>query len=111
MTYDEQKLAVIEQFSRLFNKSIEFIRSEFIEILHTDWTEEEYERGGYESFCTPGTLILEGDALKKPIDRLLFAGTETAAHYKGYIDGAIEAGYRAADEVASMLCIDRISVQ
>lgn len=33
------------------------------------------------------------------MDRIYFAGTETATHWSGYMEGAVEAGERAAREV------------
>ncbi|CAL1301351.1 unnamed protein product [Larinioides sclopetarius] len=38
-------------------------------------------------------------ALRTPIDRLYFAGTETSIKWSGYMNGAVEAGERAAREV------------
>lgn len=38
-------------------------------------------------------------ALREPVGRLHFAGTETATRWPHYLDGAIEAGERAAEEV------------
>lgn len=40
-----------------------------------------------------------GPALRTPIGRIHWAGTETAERWSGYIDGAIESGERAAAEV------------
>lgn len=37
--------------------------------------------------------------LRQPIDRLYFAGTETATEWSGYMEGAVQAGERAAREV------------
>ena len=39
------------------------------------------------------------DGLRKPYKNLHFAGTETASQWMGYMDGAIDAGRRAASEV------------
>ena len=39
--------------------------------------------------------------LREPVNRLHFAGTETATEWLGYMDGAIQAGERAAREVSS----------
>lgn len=36
--------------------------------------------------------------------RIHWAGTETAKYWSGYIDGAIQSGFRAADEVLADLC-------
>jgi monoamine oxidase len=41
--------------------------------------------------------------LRAPQGRVHFAGTETAARWPGYLDGAIEAGERAAAEVLARL--------
>ena len=38
--------------------------------------------------------------IKKPFDRVHFAGTECATMWIGYMDGAIQAGERAAREVS-----------
>ena len=46
-----------------------------------------------------GTLSTFGPALRKPIGRLFWAGTETAREATGFIEGAIEAGDRSAKEV------------
>lgn len=37
--------------------------------------------------------------LRQPIGRIYFAGTETATEWSGYMEGAIQAGERAAREV------------
>jgi monoamine oxidase len=37
--------------------------------------------------------------LRAPHGRVHFAGTETAVHHLGYLEGAIEAGERAAEEL------------
>eukprot|EP00298_Acanthocystis_sp_HF-20_P008531 c17731_g1_i1.p1 GENE.c17731_g1_i1~~c17731_g1_i1.p1 ORF type:complete len:498 (+),score=205.77 c17731_g1_i1:123-1616(+) len=41
--------------------------------------------------------------LKQREGRLIWAGTETAVAWQGYIDGAIESGIRASDECVSLL--------
>lgn len=42
-------------------------------------------------------------ALRRPVGRIHFAGTETAIRWPHYMDGAVEAGQRAADEVLAAL--------
>lgn len=41
--------------------------------------------------------------LREPVGRLYFAGTETATEWSGYMEGAVEAGERAAREVRGHL--------
>ena len=48
---------------------------------------------------TPGTWTAYGRALREPVGRVHWAGTETATRWMGYFDGAIQAGHRAAGEV------------
>lgn len=73
-----------------------------IDYLERDWAEEEFSRGCYGAFATPGTLSRFGPALRAPIGPLHWAGTETATRWTGYIDGAVESGQRAAAEVAAI---------
>ena len=40
-----------------------------------------------------------GGALRQPMDRIHWAGTETAEVLTGYMDGAVRSGERAAKEV------------
>ncbi|MEV1145059.1 FAD-dependent oxidoreductase, partial [Micromonospora sp. NPDC049799] len=40
-----------------------------------------------------------GPELRRPVGRVHWAGTETATRWAGYLDGAIEAGERAAAEI------------
>lgn len=47
----------------------------------------------------PGFLTTFGKYLRKPIGRLYFAGTETATQWSGYMEGAVQAGERAAREI------------
>jgi hypothetical protein len=39
------------------------------------------------------------DGLRKPFNNIHFAGTETASQWMGYMDGAVDAGRRAASEI------------
>jgi len=47
----------------------------------------------------PGTLIDFGAALREPVGRIHWAGTETSTFWNGYMDGAVRSGERAAHEV------------
>uniref|UniRef100_A0A8C0LSL5 Amine oxidase n=1 Tax=Canis lupus dingo TaxID=286419 RepID=A0A8C0LSL5_CANLU len=41
--------------------------------------------------------------IRQPFGRIYFAGTETATHWSGYMEGAVEAGERTAREVLNAL--------
>jgi monoamine oxidase len=47
----------------------------------------------------PGVLTQYGPALRPPVGRIHWAGTETAEMWTGYMDGAVRSGERVADEV------------
>jgi monoamine oxidase len=66
-----------------------------------DWITDPWSRGGYTSVPPPGLLSELGPALTAPVGRIHWAGTETARQWTGYIEGALEAGEHAADEVLS----------
>ncbi len=74
--------------------------SEFIEL---SWTEEEFSRGCYAGTMPPGAWISYGAALREPIGRIHWAGTESATCWAGYVEGALQAGERAGAEAASRL--------
>ncbi len=64
-----------------------------------DWMTEPFIGGGYQCYAPPGVMSNGFEELRDAIGCIHFAGTETAEHYYGYIEGAIEAGERAAKEV------------
>lgn len=70
-----------------------------IAYIDQDWTQEEWSLGGYVAHMPPGVLSQFGEALRKPVGRIHWAGTETAQQWCGYFDGALESGIRAANEV------------
>lgn len=67
-----------------------------------DWLAEPWSRGCYVGVMPPGLLSATAAALRSPCGRLHFAGTETAVHHVGYLEGAIESGERAAREVLAL---------
>lgn len=70
-----------------------------VSYVDKDWTSDEWSGGCYVGIMPPGLLSEAVGALQAPHGRLHFAGTETARHHMGYLEGAIEAGERAAAEV------------
>lgn len=64
-----------------------------------DWGSEAYSRGCYSGLFGLGTLSAHGRALRDPVGRIHWAGTETATEYEGYMEGALESAERAAQEV------------
>ena len=66
--------------------------------LDLDWLGEEWSRGAL-AVMGPGLLASCGDALRAPIGRIHYAGTESAVEWPSHLEGAIESGERAAAEV------------
>ncbi len=71
--------------------------------FETNWSTEEWTRGCPVAIPGPGLLLAYGDAIRKPIKRIHWAGTETSTYWNGYMDGAVRSGERAADEVLDEL--------
>lgn len=95
----KRKKAVLDAFASYFGPQAAKPR----EYVEKNWAEEEWTRGCYEAFAPPGVLSDYGEALRKPVGRLHWAGTETATRWIGYMDGAVQSGERAAEEVLGEL--------
>jgi monoamine oxidase len=74
-----------------------------LEVNAVEWTKEAYLDGAPTSAMGPGMLRTYGRALREPFGNLHFAGGETAYEWKGYLEGAITAGKRGAEEVVDAL--------
>ncbi len=98
-TADERREAVLAEFVRFFGLEA----AQPIAFAEKDWTADPWSRGCYVGVTGPGTLTAFGEALREPCGRIHFAGTETATEWMGYLDGAIQSGHRAADEVHGRL--------
>jgi len=70
-----------------------------VDYVERDWAAEEWTRGCYGAHFPPGVWTQYGPALREPVGRIHWAGSETAVHWMGYMDGALESGERAAHEV------------
>ncbi|WP_340683582.1 FAD-dependent oxidoreductase [Amycolatopsis coloradensis] len=67
------------------------------------WHLDEHVGGGYTALPVPGTTDGFPPLSSAPAGHVHWAGSETAREHPGYLDGAIEAGERAAREVAEVL--------
>jgi monoamine oxidase len=72
-----------------------------IEVVELDWTAEQWSGGCYGGHLGPGVWTQLGEELTRPFGLIEWAGTETAAEWNGYMDGAISSGYLAADRVVA----------
>ena len=74
-----------------------------LEFYYANWGAEPWSRGCYAGIPTPGTWIGYRDALRKPIGRIHWAGTEASTEWVQYMEGAVRSGQRAAAEVQAAL--------
>ena len=96
---EERRQAALTCFARYFGE-----RAAKPDLyLDHDWNAEVWTRGCYGAHFPPGTWTQFGHALRPPVGRIFWAGTETATRWMGYIEGAIESGIRAAQEVLETL--------
>jgi len=68
-----------------------------------NWLADDWARGCYTGVMPPGVMTTVGHTLRIPCGRVHWAGTETARRWTGYIEGAIESGERAAEEIIAAL--------
>lgn len=69
--------------------------------VEKNWSDEEWTRGCPVAYLPPGVLSDFGTAIREPVGRIHWAGTETATYWNGYMDGAVSSGERVATEVMS----------
>ena len=93
----DRRIAVLDGLATFFGAAARAP----IEYVERDWSAEEWTRGCYAALFTPGAWTQHGPALREPVGRLHWAGTETATVWAGYMDGAIQSGQRAAHEILS----------
>ncbi|CAN5683828.1 FAD-dependent oxidoreductase [soil metagenome] len=91
----ERELVVTRALTRFFGPRA----SSPVDYAERDWAAEEWTRGCYGAHMAPGVWSSFGDLLREPWGRVHWAGTETAAVWNGYMDGAVRSGERAATEV------------
>ena len=72
----------------------------YVEML---WSAEEFTGGCYGGIFPPGVWSSFGTAVRAPIGDVHWAGTETATIWNGYMDGAVQSGERAAQEIGAAL--------
>lgn len=78
----------------------------------TDWHEKAWHLdphagGGYIAIAERGARQDDLPMPSRPAGRVHWAGAESAAEHPGYLDGAIEAGERAASEVKAAITAPR----
>ncbi len=91
----ERRERALAGFATLFGSAA----LEPIDYLDHCWSAEQFAPGGPTAAVPPGSWTSYGPWLRKAVDGIHWAGTETADTWTGFLDGAIRSGQRAADEV------------
>jgi monoamine oxidase len=95
--------SVINHLAELVGSKHESLVRDVLEVNYMNWSAEEYLGGAPTSVMPPGILSKYGGTLREPFRNIHFAGGETAYEWKGYLEGALRAGSRAADEVIALI--------
>jgi monoamine oxidase len=93
----DRRAAVVGALARRFGPSA----ASPVDFVETAWWTEPWTRGCSMAHFPPGLLTTRGHLLREPLGRVHWAGTETATHSHGAIDGAVRSGARAADEIVN----------
>jgi monoamine oxidase len=99
MSAAARRKAVLGNFTHLYGSAAAKPKM-FIE---HNWSAEPWTRGCYVGFMPPGVWSDYGSALRTPVGRIHWAGTETSEVFNGYMDGAVRSGERVALEVRAGL--------
>jgi len=102
-TRAERYAAVVDCFARYFGSGARNVRGGINGYVEMLWAREEFTGGCYGGIFPTGVWTAYGEALRRPIGRVHWAGTETATTWNGYMDGAVRSGQRAASEVLAEL--------
>ncbi|XP_041364497.1 probable flavin-containing monoamine oxidase A [Gigantopelta aegis] len=97
-----------EDLTRRQNSILDLLESvlgpnvrKFIDFSQKDWSKEPFNGGCFLKSLIPGTTKYFNQDLREPFERIHFAGTEMATIWCGFMNGAIQSGFRAATEVLS----------
>jgi monoamine oxidase len=94
---DERRKLVLAELGRLHGAKAH----RPLEYTDKDWLADEWSSGCYVGIMPPSLLTQTATALRAPHGLVHFAGTETATHHLGYLEGALESAQRVVREVTT----------
>jgi monoamine oxidase len=97
---EERQLAITRQYCDLLQDERALHPVHYVE---KDWNAEEFSGGCYVASPKLGSFRAAVQSLRSAHGAVLFAGTETAVQWAGYMDGAVRAGERAAKQAVARL--------
>ena len=99
----ERRTVILDELAAFFGEPAR-TPSDYVEY---DWGQDAWARGGPVACPPPGTLSRLGAAMREPVGRIHWAGTEAADRWTGYMDGAVRAGEAAAAAALAALQSDK----
>uniref|UniRef100_A0A7M4G2N9 monoamine oxidase n=1 Tax=Crocodylus porosus TaxID=8502 RepID=A0A7M4G2N9_CROPO len=96
LSKEERKRKICELYAKVLGSE------EALHPVHYEeknWSAEQYSGGCYTVYFPPGIMTQYGRIIRESFGRIYFAGTETATQWSGYMEGAVQAGERAAKEI------------
>ncbi len=94
-----RRQAVVDNFVEFFGEQA----ANPHQYIETSWKGETWTRGCPVGIPGLNQFAANGPALRRPVGRIHWAGTETSDYWCGYMDGAVRSGIRAATEVRERL--------
>ena len=93
---ERRKLVLDEMSQRFGPKALNPI-----DYHEMNWSTQQWTRGCFTGFLTPGATYLFRSAVRDPVGPLHWAGTENSTVWPSFIDGAIRSAERAVAEIQS----------
>ncbi|KAF7590673.1 hypothetical protein BBP40_002565 [Aspergillus hancockii] len=101
--------AILRQLGSLFGVGYDVVRSEFIESMTSEWTQDRWAGWGCPFAVTPPGVIGgydDGQLAVEKCDGLYFVGTELVDEWRGYMEGALRSGKRGAAQALTDLRVE-----
>lgn len=94
---ERKKMVLAEMAEKFGPKALEPL-----EYHEMNWSTQQWTRGCFTGFLTPGATTLFRSAVRDPVGPLYWAGTETSTVWPSFIDGAIRSGELAAEQIRKL---------
>lgn len=95
VSFEERQAAVKKSLSMFFGPEC----MSPLDYAEKDWSKEVYNGGCPVYTVTPGVMSYFASGMRDSFERIDFAGTESATVWCGFLNGAVQSGYRAAAKV------------
>lgn len=100
MSTDQRRALVLADYAGYFGAKM----SAPAQYFEQNWPAEPWTAGAACFYTPPGVLSEPfGPAIREPVGRIYWAGTEAATRWMGYVDGALSAGHDAAQAVGGKI--------